>query len=303
MSKLSFFLIVICLASLSFASCQKQDGPTGFGPNTPNLPFDYNVQSIPDIGTYMPHDLLVVMKDHLHFGNNPPRIDTCFHTDSIRLDQYIKADPSTLYYLRPQTFPYPFFSLSFNGQHRCVIEHFRHDEPIINDDSYQIYATSSGTDSIFIIGEDPYFTVYYKINHTLKTWASNIGMATYLAPLNGKELKESIIICGTAINQAYPYYLFTKKNGETIRTETFSKDDSSYIIGDIQIPIQEVRYLDTLQSTRVIGIKDLHIGARIENAVIVENLDFYALHDILLYSYPHPVTIDTMFFNGSTTGN
>lgn len=303
MSKPSFFLIVICLASLCFASCQKQDGPTGIGPNTPNLPFDYIVQSIPDIGTYMPRDLLLAMQDHLHFGDNPPRIDTCFHTDSIRLDRYIKADPSTPFYLIPQTFAYPFFSWGFNGQHQCVIDRFRHDEPIVNDDSYQIFATSNGTDSIFIIGEDPYFTVYYKINHTLKTWASNIGMATYLAPLNGRELKESIIICGTAINQNYIYYLFTKKDGGTIRTETYSKDSSSYIVGDIQIPIHEVRYLDTLQSTQVIGIKDLHIGARIENSVAVESMDFYAIHDILLFSYPHPVTIDTTFYNGSATGN
>ena len=301
MNKISHLLILFSLSALLFSSCKKEI--EGFGPKTPNLPVNYGLQNCPDIAIFTAgaEDLLSEMAPYLHFGDNPPKIDTFFHAPSIYLIKHIANGPFTL--VNGQNFRYP-FSFMLKGQHNGTFDSLRFKEPIVKNNDYHIYAEAGTRDSIFIMGEGDLFTVYYKINLTLSTWAQNPGMNTYLQPLNGQQLVEKVILSGKAINDYVPEYVFTKWNKEVIRTSSYHEypglNNSPYFVTAELDTIHkiDVRYLDTLSIPRVKAIKDIHLGVRVENSINVPNLSFFALHDILLYSYEDDLTIDSEFFEG-----
>ena len=296
MNRISHFLILFGLTALLFSSCQKNI--EGFGPGSSDLPINYSLQSGPDIGLFMAgaEDLLSEMADYLYFGDNPPKIDTFFHAPSIHLDKHIANGPFHL--VDDQDFPYP-YSFMLKGQQNGTFDSLRFKEPIVKNDQYHIYAQAGSQDSIFIMGSGDKFTVYYKINLTLSTWAQNEGMNTYLQPLNGQQLVEKVILSGTAVNEDVFEYVFTKWNKEVIRTSFYTVDNDNFVTMEQDIIKKaDVRYLDTISIPRVKEIKDIHIGLRVENSIEVPNLSFFALHDILLYSYPGSLTIDTVFYEG-----
>ena len=298
MNRISHLLILFGLSALLFSSCKKE--LEGFGPGSSNLPVNYSMQTGPDIGIFMAgaEDLLSEMAPYLHFGDNPPKIDTFFHAPSIHLIKHIANGPFHL--VDGQDFPYP-YSFMLKGQQNGTFDSLRFKEPIIKNSDYHIYAEAGTHDSIFIMGEGDLFTVYYKINLTLSTWAQNPGMNTYLQPLNGQQLVEKVILSGKAINEYVPEYVFTKWNKEVIRTSSYHELNNIpyFITAELDTILKiDVRYLDTLSVPRVKAIKDIHLGVRVENSIEVPNLSFFALHDILLYSYADDLTIDSVFFEG-----
>jgi hypothetical protein len=158
---------------------------------------DYALQVIPDIHNVIPLDLIEAMnavpdningKDTticaLHFGDNPPDlfkiIDTTtfgftFERDSIGitpngdiqygyaiLKKYVPYGPpvsslveDSTYYLRP-------FYYLFHDQHRGIAQLDFKDQHYDHPD-YYVYDIAHRTDSVFIMGEKPYFTAYYNI--------------------------------------------------------------------------------------------------------------------------------------------
>lgn len=301
MNKIIAFLIICCITALPFTSCKKDQG-FGFDATVS----DYHVQTMPDISEYAPKELIEAMKDHLHFGCYPPRIDTFFHTTNIRLDKQIVANDTALY-LRPQTFPYP-LSFMFRGQHKCFIDEYRFEEPIAKIQDAQIFAASAAFDDIYVMGHDTLFTAFFNISIKLSVWTSNQQMNQFLRPLDGKEMKESIILSGTAINESDTLLVFTKKNHQVIKARKqdcfYNASNNSYVVGGQTILANDLLCLpDTLKTTRVKAIKDIRMGARIESEIDADYLDFFALHDILLYSYDGELTLTSEFFDGNAIGN
>ena len=131
---------------------------------------DYALQVIPPIDSIIPFELIKAMGPYLHFGDNPPRIDTCFISDNIRLARFIhnNDDPSTTYYKQDSTFTNDqLITIRFSGQHRSVADStlFVHSwgEIIPGND---LSEESKAHDSIFIMGKGNEFTAYYC--HTAK---------------------------------------------------------------------------------------------------------------------------------------
>ena len=153
---------------------------------------DYAIQSIPSIDEVIPADLIAAMGEYLQFGDTPPRIDTCFSAiDFITLDTLIQNDPSEAYSFseQPQTFPYPKNTFLFENQHRCIVE--KHYYERCNYPDY-FYYSADAADSIFVMGHDNCFTVYFK--QTWKAWI-HPDLAG-LDNLRNVTRRESIILCG-----------------------------------------------------------------------------------------------------------
>lgn len=137
---------------------------------------DYAIQSIPSIDKVIPAELIAEMGPYLHFGDNPPRIDTCFlvkiesiSPDSIRpairLARFIHNldDPTTSYYKQDSTPTNDqMVSIRFGKQHRCIAESalFVHSwgEIIPGNDFFE----ESTSDSVYIMGDGDCFTAYYR---------------------------------------------------------------------------------------------------------------------------------------------
>jgi len=117
--------------------------------------------------------------------------------------------------------------------------------------------------------------------------------------LDGKEVIEKVILSGTAINDSVPEYVFTKWNKEVIRTSSYYElhNIPCFVTQEHDTLLKtDVRHLDTLSIPRVKEIKDIKMGVRIENNV-PEILPF-SQYDVLLYSYPYTLIIDTKFYEG-----
>ena len=162
-------LILFSFILLAASACKKDDKP-------PQEPIDYMVQTIPDIhALFKDHvDLIDAMDTLLHFGDTPPLLskliedttdqhkDTVlgFCNDSLVLKHYHKSDPNA-FYPGPPELVRGTYQFLFNNQHRGVASlHFtsiNHDNG--PDDHY--IESASRRDSVFIMGEKPYFTVYF----------------------------------------------------------------------------------------------------------------------------------------------
>lgn len=136
------------------------------------------VQAIPDIHEiFKDHvDLIEVMDTLLHFGDTPPKLSKLIvdasehHKDTLLgfcnnyLDRkkYIKKRPETIF--SPSDTIYGTYQFLFDNQHRGVSSlRFRctnHDEGPNN----HFYEDAKLNDSVFIMGTDPWFTVYYYQN-------------------------------------------------------------------------------------------------------------------------------------------
>lgn len=154
--------ITILLAMVLFCatSCEKDTDP--------KQPLDYTIQTIPSIDEVMPHDLIAAMGPYLHFGDNPPRLDTCFFADSLRLTRFlhnIDIDPTSTYTMVDSQYFKNRFSYGFIGQHRGVIDTFQYERAfgdIAYGLGYYLFENATVTDSIFIMGNGNKFTLYLK---------------------------------------------------------------------------------------------------------------------------------------------
>lgn len=131
---------------------------------------DYAIQSIPSIDKVIPAELIAEMGPYLHFGDNPPRIDT-FSFDVLQIMHFIHNsdhpeipyDTVEMYYRRDGEYYPNKFKFGFYGQHRqvfdsCTFERIYKDM-LPNTDLIE-YANTY--DSIFLMGDGNDFTLYYR---------------------------------------------------------------------------------------------------------------------------------------------
>jgi hypothetical protein len=169
-------LILAGLLSIGIAACQKVD------PSDPNLPLDYALQDIPDIHDVIPIDLLeAIGENHLHFGDNPPSLmkdSLGFARKPSIVLNYIKADPNSNYEIivgEPKQYTTYF---RFYDQHRGVAKYDYkcvHIDTIYGGVFHQyVIEFANVADSVFIMGEKPYFTAYLTQNRHKENNVSTI---------------------------------------------------------------------------------------------------------------------------------
>lgn len=198
------------------ASCEKDTDPLK------PMPLDYTPQTIPSIEKVMPLDLIAAMSDYLHFGDNPPRIDTCFSAlDFIVLDKLIQFDDTEDYWfaVQPQSIHSPKNTFMFEKQHRCVVEKFYYERCIYPD---TIYYSADAADSIFVMGHDNYFTAYFK--QTWKAWVHPYFSG--LDHLKNVTRRESIILTGKVVEEGITDFHWG------MCVESYSPSDYPYIGAD-----------------------------------------------------------------------
>lgn len=165
---------------------------------------DYAIQVIPPIDEVMPADLIAAMGPYLHFGDNPPRIDTCFSADSLRLARFIHNldDTTTTYYLLDSQYFSNKFSYHFFGQHRGIADSCQY-ERAYGDISYGLgyfmFENASARDSIYIMGNGDAFTVYYH-QTCKKRMEPDESLASYISDYYVQR-RESIIMTGRVTPQ------------------------------------------------------------------------------------------------------
>jgi len=131
---------------------------------------DYAIQSIPSIDEVMPADLIAEMGPYLHFGDNPPRIDT-FSFDVMQILHFIHNsdhpeipyDTVEMYYRRDGEYYPNKFKFGFYGQHRQIFDSCTY-ERIYKDllPNTDLIEYASTHDSIFLMGNGDDFTIYYR---------------------------------------------------------------------------------------------------------------------------------------------
>lgn len=184
---LAFTAIAAC--SLFYTtSCQKYKEPTAEQLEDAEL-VDYALQVIPDIHVELADaiDLLNIMdtipvettvngqnitsyKSALHFGDNPPNLFKVEDnknigfagTPIVRL-LYLPSDPNYEWTMTTgQPMPYTEY-LRITDQHRGVakLDYKRVYMDITYGDIHQYYIEYANVDQVFIMGEYPYFTIYF----------------------------------------------------------------------------------------------------------------------------------------------
>lgn len=161
-------LILFSFILLAVFACKKDDKP-------PQEPIDYMVQTIPDIhALFKDHvDLINAMDTLLHFGDNPPQltkliVDTSdkhldtllgFCNDSLVLKKYYQIDATATY--SPPELIRGTYQFLFDKQHRSVASlNFRSINYDNGPDDHYI-ESAYRQDSVFIMGEKPFFTIYF----------------------------------------------------------------------------------------------------------------------------------------------
>lgn len=157
------FLFALGLFACFSVSCNKE-----IDPDSP-MPLDYALQTIPPIDEVIPADLIQAMSPYLNFGDNPPRIDTCFCAlDSLYLAQFIHntdIDPTSSYNPVPQTITYPRHDFRFHGQHRGVADLYQYQRtygPLSPGTEIIIYENATVKDNVYIMGSGNKFTAYFR---------------------------------------------------------------------------------------------------------------------------------------------
>lgn len=190
---------LLALALMGIASCQKEN------PTSSYQPIDYSIQSIPAIDEVMPAELVAVMGPYLHFGDNPPRIDTCFFADSLRLARFIHntdIDPASTYTMTDGQFFKNKFNYCFQDQHRGIVDTFRY-ERAYGDISYglgyYLFDDATVVDSIFVMGSGNDFTAYFR-QSVYRRMEPNESLSGYI-PDYDIQRRESVIMTGTLTPQ------------------------------------------------------------------------------------------------------
>jgi hypothetical protein len=184
---LAFTAIAAC--SLFYTtSCQKYEEPTAEQLEDAEL-VDYALQVIPDIHVELADaiDLLNIMdtipvettvngqnitsyKSALHFGDNPPNLFKVEDNKNIGFSGtpivrllYLPSDPNYEWTMTTgQPMPYTEY-LRITDQHRGVakLDYKRVYMDITYGDIHQYYIEYANVDQVFIMGEYPYFTIYF----------------------------------------------------------------------------------------------------------------------------------------------
>ncbi len=164
---------------------------------------DYALQVIPPIDKVIPHELIVAMGSYLHFGDNPRKIDSSFIVDHVRLARFIQHDPTTTYFKQDSTYTNDqHLTFKLSGQHRCMAESalfVHHWGEIYEGSGIFFYEDSKANDSIFIMGDGDWFTVYY--HHLAKKRMEPDEQYAHMISDFQVERKESFILSGRLTSQ------------------------------------------------------------------------------------------------------
>ena len=183
--QLSRTILFLCGLAL-FSSCMKDDPKN-------NATVYYGYQHIPNINEFMPQSLLFAMgNENLYFGDEPPKIEGAYVADSIWITDVILA-PGSNYKTTPTSLPAKQY-FKFIDQHKGIAKlEFKY--PKGNPGEYTYFLERSDTDTtyrvvtenpehfindtiapsyfqnglyekenfntIYIMGNDPYFTAYF----------------------------------------------------------------------------------------------------------------------------------------------
>lgn len=186
MKKHLFKTIFLLCELLTLSSCLKDDPK-----HNPTIYYAY--QQIPNINEFMPQRLLYAFgNENLHFGDEPPKIEGTFVADHIAITQ-VQTVPSSHWMQTATSIPTPQY-FNFYDQHKGIAK-MRFKYPKGSPGDYTYFLENSSTDTtyalvkndlgrftndtiaptyfkqgkhniddfntVYIIGNAPYFTIFY----------------------------------------------------------------------------------------------------------------------------------------------
>lgn len=212
-------LVFICGLAL-FTSCMKDDPKN-------NETVYYAYQYIPNINEFMPQTLLNAFSNYLYYGDEPPKIEGSFVVDNIWITDAILSPGSP--WMAPITsIPTPQY-FEFYEQHKGIAKlNFKYPKGTPSDYTYFVersdpdstYAVVTADpeffindtiapsyfkndnykkedfNTVYIMGNDPYFTVYYYEIRDIKSKAQPLNAVIF----SGRMDKEITVVNDT-VNQ------------------------------------------------------------------------------------------------------
>lgn len=212
-------LVFICGLAL-FSSCMKDDPKN-------NETVYYAYQQIPNINEFMPQTLLNAFSNYLYYGDEPPKIEGSFVVDNIWITDAILSPGSP--WMAPITsIPTPQY-FEFYEQHKGIAKlNFKYPKGTPSDYTYFVersdpdstYAVVTADpeffindtiapsyfkngnykkedfNTVYIMGHDPYFTVYYYEIRDIKSKAQPLNAVIF----SGRMDKEITVVNDT-VNQ------------------------------------------------------------------------------------------------------
>ena len=158
-------VILLSLGLLFFSSCLKDD------PNGSNTTLFYGHQDIPNINYYMPQALLDTLSktNSIYYKENPPKFlfDSCYNQDTTIVFAFLDQ----CFGMTSMTFKDNGLEERSSTDNTFSIMNKKWEDYCLNDTLLPIYFDTSfnGTAALdpevlrhaYIIGDDPYFTLYY----------------------------------------------------------------------------------------------------------------------------------------------
>ena len=214
MKKHIFRIILFVGCVMLLGSCLKNDPK-----NNPTIYYAY--QQIPNINEFMPQRLLYALgNEHLHFGDEPPKIEGVFIADDVWVTE-VDTVPSSAW-MQPANNSIPNAQyFEFYEQHKGIAkmrfispkgtvgqyDYFleqsstemtdstmrRNKDAFVDDTISPIYFKEGKLQSedfrtVYIMGEDPYFTVYYYEVRDIKSKAAPLNAVIFTGKMD-KEIQ------------------------------------------------------------------------------------------------------------------
>ena len=219
MKKHLFRAILFLCGTLLLGSCLKNDPKN-------NATIYYAYQQIPNINEFMPQRLLYAFgNENLHFGDEPPKIEGLFVADDVWVTDVDTVPSSAWMQPAHNSIPNPQY-FEFYEQHKGIAK-MRFKSPKGQVGQYDYFLEQSSTDrtdsvmrhntnrfvedtispiyfklgklesrdfnTVYIMGEDPYFTVFYYEVRDIKSKGEPMNAVIF----TGKMDKEIQIVTDT----------------------------------------------------------------------------------------------------------
>ena len=219
MKKHLYRTVLFLCGTLLLGSCLKNDPE-----HNPTVYYAY--QEIPNINEFMPQRLLYAFgNEHLHFGDEPPKIEGCYVADDVWVT-YVEKVPSSPW-LQPanNAIPNPQY-FKFYEQHKGIAK-MKFQSPKGHVGQYDYFLEQSSTDdthsfmsantswfvddtispiyfkegklesrdfnTVYIMGQDPYFTVFFYEIRDIKSKGSPLNAVIF----SGKIDEEITVVSDT----------------------------------------------------------------------------------------------------------
>ena len=219
MKKHLYRTVLFLCGTLLLGSCLKNDPE-----HNPTVYYAY--QEIPNINEFMPQRLLYAFgNEHLHFGDEPPRIEGCYVADDVWVTYVEKVPSSTWLQPANNSIPNPQY-FKFYEQHKGIAK-MKFQSPKGHVGQYDYFLEQSSTDdthsfisantswfvddtispiyfkegklesrdfnTVYIMGQDPYFTVFFYEIRDIKSKGSPLNAVIF----SGKMDEEITVVSDT----------------------------------------------------------------------------------------------------------